>query len=190
MKKILYTHKHNIDYKDEATRKRILKIYDFSVDGYHNKGKAIFNYWNFVKEGMYVSCRGLLIEQSNDALKHKIQHFEKGKLFPGYVYAPYIPIQSYSKFESKGGEIEEWLDKDIEKTLKSRYIKKIVNNNYYGTVFPGEKISPNTFDEVLEEKDYPRKDLKHEKYEYEKNLTTKDIKAIQQVRELLKKKVN
>jgi hypothetical protein len=74
---------------------------------------------------------------------------KKSSLEPGYVYAPYIPmtttsvISGYtSKNISRKRKINKifGLDLDIKdefspsKSIMSRYSKKIINNNFYGTI--------------------------------------------------------
>ena len=74
---------------------------------------------------------------------------KKSSLEPGYVYAPYIPmtttsvISGYtSKNISRKRKINKifGLDLDIKdefspsKSITSRYAKKIINNNFYGTI--------------------------------------------------------
>ena len=68
---------------------------------------------------------------------------------PGQVYAPYIPIQTtsvVSEYNSKNISRKKKINKifnlglDIKdgfspsKSIMSRYSKKIINNNFYGTI--------------------------------------------------------
>lgn len=69
---------------------------------------------------------------------------------PGYVYAPYIPMQTsatvVSGYNSKNIIRKKKINKifnlglDIKdefspsKSIMSRYSKKIINNNFYGTI--------------------------------------------------------
>lgn len=74
---------------------------------------------------------------------------KKSSLEQGYVYAPYIPItttsvisgytsrnttrkRKISKIFNLGLDIKDEFSPS--KSIMSRYSKKIINNNYYGTV--------------------------------------------------------
>ena len=74
---------------------------------------------------------------------------KKSSLEPGYVYAPYIPVQTSSvisgytsKNVSRKRKINKIFDLDLDikdefspsKSIMSRYSKKIINNNFYGTI--------------------------------------------------------
>lgn len=74
---------------------------------------------------------------------------KKGNLEPGYVWAPYIPmtttsvISGYnSKNVSRKRKINNIFDLGLDikdefspsKSIMSRYSKKIINNNFYGTI--------------------------------------------------------
>ena len=74
---------------------------------------------------------------------------KKSSLEQGYVYAPYIPMTTtsvVSGYSSKNVSRKRKISKifnlglDIKdefspsKSIMSRYSKKIINNNYYGTV--------------------------------------------------------
>lgn len=74
---------------------------------------------------------------------------KKSSLEQGYVYAPYIPMTTtsvVSGYTSKNVSRKRKISKifnlglDIKdefspgKSIMSRYSKKIINNNYYGTV--------------------------------------------------------
>ena len=74
---------------------------------------------------------------------------KKGSLEPGYVYAPYIPIQTtsvVSEYNSKNISRKKKINKifnlglDIKdefspiKSITSRYSTKTINSKYYGTV--------------------------------------------------------
>ena len=74
---------------------------------------------------------------------------EKSSLEEGYVFAPYIPMTStsiiseyYSKNISRKIKISNIFNLGLDikddfspsKSIKSRYSKKIINNNFYGTI--------------------------------------------------------
>ena len=74
---------------------------------------------------------------------------EKSSLEEGYVFAPYIPMTStsiiseyYSKNISRKRKISNIFNLGLDikddfspsKSIKSRYSKKIINNNFYGTI--------------------------------------------------------
>ena len=74
---------------------------------------------------------------------------KKSNLEPGYVYAPYIPVTTTSvisgytsKNVSRKRKINKIFDLDLDikdefspsKSIMSRYSKKIINNNFYGTI--------------------------------------------------------
>ncbi len=74
---------------------------------------------------------------------------KKSNLDPGYVYAPYIPIttsQTIVGYGSKNVKRKRKINKifnlglDIKdefltnKSIMSRYSKKIINSNYYGNI--------------------------------------------------------
>lgn len=77
---------------------------------------------------------------------------KKGNLDPGYVYAPYIPMTTsqvivdygYSKRVNRKRKINKIFDLNLDikdhetfstnKSIMSRYSKKIVNSKYYGTI--------------------------------------------------------
>jgi hypothetical protein len=74
---------------------------------------------------------------------------EKSSLEEGYVFAPYIPMTStsiiseyYSKNISRKRKISNIFNLGLDikddfspsKSIKSRYSKNIINNNFYGTI--------------------------------------------------------
>jgi len=77
---------------------------------------------------------------------------KKSSLEPGYVYAPYIPItksqvivdygsskrvnrkRKINKIFDLGLDIKDYDIFSPSKSIMSRYSKKIINNNFYGTI--------------------------------------------------------
>jgi len=77
---------------------------------------------------------------------------KKSNLEPGYVYAPYIPMTTSqvivdygpSKRVNRKRKINKIFNLDLDikdydtfstnKSIMSRYSKKIINNNFYGTI--------------------------------------------------------
>ena len=74
---------------------------------------------------------------------------KKSSLEPGYVYAPYIPVQTSSvisgytsKNVSRKRKINKIFDLGLDvkdefspsKSIMSRYSKNMVNSKYYGTI--------------------------------------------------------
>jgi len=74
---------------------------------------------------------------------------KKSSLEQGYVYAPYIPVTTTSvisgytsKNVSRKRKINKIFDLGLDikdefspnKSIMSRYSKKIINNNFYGTI--------------------------------------------------------
>ena len=84
-------------------------------------------------------------------MEQKIQIGKKSSdLEPGYVWAPYIPMTTSeiivgygSKNTSRKRKINKIFNLGLDikdefspsKSIMSRYSKKIINNNFYGTIF-------------------------------------------------------
>jgi hypothetical protein len=156
----LYT--TNLKFEDKGTARRVLDIYNIIHYGHKNRGKAILEKWN----GRYMSTSGLLLEYAPHAIKKRLEKFPTtNTLSAGYIYAPYIPLQKNEN------EPEEWLVESIGKTMKSRYAKVEVSNNFMGTLFPGEtppKSGSYLYDKQLENKEKRKK--KSDKISFTKEL--------------------